>query len=159
MAEPAADPPTAMAAPSRCGPFPHEFGRYRLLEYLGGGGMGAVYLAEDRMLEIKVALKVPHPTLADDPKLLDRFYREARAAARLEHPGLCWVLDVGQICGTPYFVMRYIAGYAPVEVLFPAATRRRQAGPVGRPGDGRSASAGDRPSRPEAREHHRYPGW
>ena len=46
----------------------------------------------------------------ETPQVLDRFYREARAAARLDHPGLCWVLDVGQIGTVPYFVMRYIAG-------------------------------------------------
>jgi tRNA A-37 threonylcarbamoyl transferase component Bud32 len=99
-----------MPAPSARGPFPQDFGRYRLVEYLGGGGMGGVYLAEDRKLEIRVALKVPHPALVERPRALDRFFREARAAARLDHPGLCWVLDVGQVGDTPYFVMRYIDG-------------------------------------------------
>jgi hypothetical protein len=99
-----------VAAPLPGGPFPQEFGRYRLVRYLGGGGMGAVYLADDRNLEIPVALKVPHQSIAEKPQLLDRFYREARAAARLDHPGLCWVLDVGQVGSVPYFVMRYVAG-------------------------------------------------
>jgi serine/threonine protein kinase len=109
-------------APTPAGPFPHEFGRYRLLRYLGGGGMGCVYLAEDRKLEIPVALKVPHPDLVEEPRLLERFHREARAAARLDHPGLCWVLDTGQIGGTPYFVMRYIAG-RPLSKCPPMAPR------------------------------------
>jgi hypothetical protein len=104
------EPRASVAAPSPCGPFPHKFGRYRLVQYLGGGAMGAVYLAEDRKLEIQVALKVPHASILEKPKLLERFYREARAAARLDHPGLCWVLDVGQMGTVPYFAMRYIAG-------------------------------------------------
>ena len=78
------------------GPFPQDFGRYRLVRYLGGGGMGTVYLADDLKLEIQVALEGPPPRpSATSPQLLERFYREARAAARLDHPGLCWVLDVG----------------------------------------------------------------
>ena len=108
--------------PTPDGPFPSDFGRYRLLGYLGGGGMGAVYLADDLKLEIKVALKIPHPDLLAKPTLLERFYREARAAARLDHPGLCWVLDVGEIGGTPYFVMRYIAG-KPLSSCPPPAPR------------------------------------
>ncbi len=61
-------------------------------------------------LEIKVALKVPRPRLIDNPQLKERFYREARYAARLVHAGLAWVLDVGQVNGTDYLVMRYVPG-------------------------------------------------
>ncbi|MBV8608145.1 MAG: serine/threonine protein kinase, partial [Singulisphaera sp.] len=78
--------------------------------HLGGGAMGSVYLADDSRLEIRVAVKVPHPHLLDHPQLMERFHREARAAARLDHPGLCWVFDVGQVDDTPYLVMRYIEG-------------------------------------------------
>jgi serine/threonine protein kinase len=72
--------------------------------------MGSVYLAQDLKLDIKVALKMPRPEILGHPKLRERFYREARAAARLVHPGLCWVIDVGQVEDTHYLVMRYVSG-------------------------------------------------
>ncbi len=101
---------TVWMTPDKNGPFPQDFGRYRLLEWLGGGGMGKVYLARDLKLEIKVALKIPRPEIIADPGLRERFYREARYAARLVHPGLAWVIDVGQVDGTDYLVMRYVPG-------------------------------------------------
>src|SRR4051794_34373342 len=76
---------------------PRDFGRYVLRQRLGGGGMGTVYRAYDRNLEIEVALKIPHAHLMQEDGALERFYGEARAAARLRHPYLCAVLDVGQI--------------------------------------------------------------
>src|SRR5262249_34717197 len=88
---------------------PEQFGRYRILRKLGGGGMGTVYLAEDTELGRKVALKVPHFT-ADDAIATERFKREARIAAGIDHPNLCPVYDVGQVGGTPYFTMPYIEG-------------------------------------------------
>ena len=91
-------------------PLPRDFGRYRLLKFLGGGGMGRVYLALDSKLDIIVALKIPRPDIIAEPKMQARFYREARAAARLVHPGLCWVLDVGEFDATYYLVMRYVPG-------------------------------------------------
>src|SRR5207302_2019151 len=109
-ASPAPETPRSVPAPSPVGPFPQDLGRYRLVRYLGGGAMGSVYLADDTKLEIRVALKVPKPEIRDHPQHLERFYREARAAARLDHAGLCWVLDVGQVGETPYLVMRYIEG-------------------------------------------------
>jgi serine/threonine protein kinase len=72
--------------------------------------MGSVYLALDLKLDIKVALKIPRPEIFAVPRLRERFYREARAAARLVHPGLCWVMDVGQVEDTHYLVMRYVPG-------------------------------------------------
>ncbi len=111
--------------PGRNGPFPHPFGRYRLLEWLGGGGMGSVFLAWDLKLEIKVALKVPKPGIAADVRGRERFYREARHAARLVHPGLAWVLDVAQADGMDYLVMRYVAG-TPLS-RYPASTPREAA--------------------------------
>ena len=96
--------------PQSTRPLPRDFGRYRLLKLLGSGGMGQVYLALDSKLNINVALKVPRPEIFDEPKMLARFYREARAVARLVHPGLCWVLDVGEFDASPYLVMRYIPG-------------------------------------------------
>jgi serine/threonine protein kinase len=100
--------PTTAVKPS--GPFPQEFGRYSLREWLGGGGMGTVYLAFDRQLEIEVALKIPHAHLMEDPVARAQFYHEARAAARLDHPRFCRVLDVGAIGDTHFLAMRYIPG-------------------------------------------------
>lgn len=92
------------------GPFPQEFGRYTLMRLLGEGGMGAVYLARDRRLDADVALKVPHQHLLHDPTHLQRFYREARAAAQLAHPNFCRVFDVDCYAGHHFLTMPYIAG-------------------------------------------------
>ncbi len=94
---------------------PKQFGRYAILEQLGKGAMGAIYLAQDSQLDRLVALKVPHlrgsgDDAAPDKSDLDRFYREASAAATLDHPNLCPVYDVGQIDGIPYLTMAYIKG-------------------------------------------------
>ncbi len=72
--------------------------------------MGQVYLAVDSKLDINVALKIPRPDIFAEPKMQARFYREARAAARLVHSGLCWVLDVGEFDATHYLVLRYVRG-------------------------------------------------
>jgi hypothetical protein len=90
--------------------FPAPFGRYRILELLGKGGMGAVYLAHDTQLDRPVALKVPQFEAADEPQVLERFYREARAAATILHPNICPLHDVGEVAGTPYLTMAYIEG-------------------------------------------------
>jgi serine/threonine protein kinase len=104
-----ADPPTVpWIRPD--GPFPQEFGRYRLLRRLGGGGMGTVFLAHDDRLDVDVALKMPHPHLLDHPTVLERFRREAQAAARLRHPNLCPIFDVGEYGGLHYLTMPYIEG-------------------------------------------------
>jgi serine/threonine protein kinase len=87
------------------------FGRYRIIKTLGRGAMGAVYLAEDTQLQRQVALKTPHFVSEPTPELLERFYREARAAATLRHPNICPVHDVGQIEGTHYITMAYIEGH------------------------------------------------
>src|SRR5687767_2549381 len=95
-----------MSAPAR---LPEQFGRYRIVKLLGKGGMGSVYLAEDTKLGRRVALKVPQ--LADEnPAVIQRFFREAKMAARLEHPNLCPVLDVGDIDGVHYLTMPFIDG-------------------------------------------------
>jgi len=92
-----------------------RFGRYRIIKRLGRGAMGSVYLAHDTQLDRRVALKVPHFRTegdASEPNRLDvdRFYREARIAATLDHPNLCPVYDVGQIDGIHYLSMAYIKG-------------------------------------------------
>lgn len=90
---------------------PERFGRYRILKKLGQGGMGTVYLAADTQLDRQVALKVPQFTAQDGHDAVERFLREARAAATIQHPNLCPVYDVGQIDGTHYMTMAYIDGH------------------------------------------------
>jgi serine/threonine protein kinase len=89
---------------------PTEFGRYRVRKQLGGGGMGAVYLVENTELRREEALKVPHFGVGDDPEVRERFLREARAAAQLDHANLCPVYDVGTINGVCFLTMRYLKG-------------------------------------------------
>jgi predicted Ser/Thr protein kinase len=96
---------------------PEQFGRYRIVRKLGQGGMGSVYLAYDGQLEREVALKVPHFAVDDGPELLERFYREARAAATLTHPNICPVYDVGEIDGIRFLTMAYIEGRPLSEVI------------------------------------------
>src|SRR5436305_1504397 len=86
-----------------------HFGRYRILQQLGQGGMGAVYLAQDTQLDRRVALKVPRVG-KENPAVLERFQREARAAATLRHPNICPVYDVGEAEGVPYLTMAYLEG-------------------------------------------------
>ena len=87
-----------------------ELGRYKILDRLGAGGMGTVYLAQDSQFDIKVALKVPQFTSANDQQIIQRFYREARSAIKLRHSNICPVYDVGEIGGQHYLTMAYIDG-------------------------------------------------
>jgi formylglycine-generating enzyme required for sulfatase activity len=86
------------------------FGHYQILRTLGRGGMGVVYLALDTKLERRVALKVPHRKHAQDPGNRKRFLREARAAAKFQHPNFCPIFEIGEIDGQPYLTMAFIEG-------------------------------------------------
>jgi serine/threonine protein kinase len=101
-------------APPPADPFfarlPGEFGRYRVLSRLGAGAMGAVYLAHDTRLDREVALKLLRHQPRDGSPGGDRFLREARAAARLQHDGICQMLDAGETDGIPYLTMAYVRG-------------------------------------------------
>jgi len=92
-------------------------GRYRLIAKVGAGGMADVWAADDIELERKVALKFLHERFAEDKQFVDRFEREARSAAALQHPNIVGVYDRGEWEGTHYIVMEFVDGATLSELI------------------------------------------
>lgn len=111
-----AEPTTAFVGAVDSLPLPAAIGGYRVLSTIGRGAMGQVYLAEDTKLERRVAIKVMHPSRASDPASRQRFLRESRATAAIEHPHVVAIHQVGEHLqggeqsGLPYIVMQCLQG-------------------------------------------------
>jgi eukaryotic-like serine/threonine-protein kinase len=104
-------------------------GRYRVLQRIGSGGMADVWLAEDPHLQRRVALKVLHARFAQDREFVERFRREAEAAAGLQHPNVVSVFDRGEVDGTYYIAMQYLEGRS-LKQLIDAGLTPEQAVPL-----------------------------
>ena len=102
---------------------PEQLGDFRLLERVGAGGMGVVYLAEQLSLGRKVALKLIRPGQLYFPGTRERFQREVRTIAQLQHPGIVPIYAVGEEQGIPYYAMRWIEGASLHEILARLAGR------------------------------------
>ncbi|MBL8735691.1 MAG: SUMF1/EgtB/PvdO family nonheme iron enzyme [Planctomycetes bacterium] len=122
--------PRGPATPSAEVPPIPALGDYRLVHRLGRGGQGDVWLAEDQRLGRPVAIKLLRSVVFASEDGLERFRREAQLAARLDHPGICPVLAVGEVGGLPYLVMRFVPGEPLADAipsLLPAAGPDRHA--------------------------------
>ncbi|MFQ3583303.1 MAG: protein kinase [Chloracidobacterium sp.] len=96
--------------PDRQAAMPSRFGRFEVIEHLGGGGMGDVFLARDAELGRKVAVKVLKSRYAHQPETRQRFLREARMVSNLNHPNIATLYEIGEVDGVPYLVMEYVRG-------------------------------------------------
>ncbi len=116
----------AASVPAARGNLPEQLGDYRIVRYLGEGGMGVVYEAVRESLRNHVALKVMHPKYRNRTDYLRRFHIEARSAARLHHTNIVSVFDYGEHDGVCYYAMQYIAGQSLDKVLDDIRELRRE---------------------------------
>src|SRR5262245_60598798 len=132
-------PSPARDVPGADGP-PRRLGEYRIVREIGRGGMGVVYEAEQESLGRRVALKVLPPGALGDARHVERFQREARAAARLHHSNIVPVFGVGEEDGTHYYVMQYIEG-RPLDEVLAELRRLRAERPAAPRAEGASGAA------------------
>jgi serine/threonine-protein kinase len=100
---------------------PTKLGKYVIKSELGRGAMGVVYRAEDPRLGRPVALKTMSPSVAGDPELLQRFYREAQSAGKLSHPNIVTIYDIDEADGIPFIAMEFLEGESLKQII---ATRK-----------------------------------
>jgi len=110
LKDPISDSADLTAVTKPPGSLPQRIGPYRILELLGEGGMGRVYLAEDTSLDRRVALKFLPQEMQADETARRRFQREAKSAAALDHPFICHIHEIGEADGQGYIAMEYVQG-------------------------------------------------
>ncbi len=125
--EPTAETSVREGAPAPAVPHPAQLGRFEILEVLGEGAFGTVYRARDPQLDREVALKVPREGVLKTPEDRERFLREAKASATLNHPNICPVHEVGSVDGRDYIVMAYIEGKSLARIVKSGKIQARQA--------------------------------